>query len=688
MLSYEEIEASVARATQGATFGYEKVKEYLRERGIDDEVISQSGIAIYPAAQIFKRIYGNASDDRLAIVFPHYDLGGEPIDWWSARLIETNSRGQTGFLRDIERPARGKMTCPPNEMVHGYYPQNIDWSQLKKGDTIYVHESCIKALNGARLGTYSVGLNGVWGYLSRKHNVELIPELLNLPWRELSLNCKIVFDSNYATNPDVGRAIASLAERLDRHCGVRATHLPLPKGPDNRDWGFDDFVAYHGLDDAKAFLDQSGESIEVGVLARHKNELNTKVCVVRSLGAVAEIATGTIMSHAKFINVNYADYQAPVESGNGVVMKSSAKMWLMDKNRTSVEKLDYIPGEEKIVNDTLNTWNSSGLEPVDDDIEWWWNVLYNNMEPETAKYMMDWLAYPLQYPGKKLTTYLYIHGPSGVGKNRLMLPLEKIYGSNFAVVTKQDIESDFNTLLVNKQLINADELSGGRDNQDKIAQKIKRFVTGETINVNTKGIPQYPVRNCANLIVTSNYPDAIRLDDDDRRAYVIKFENKDDHRRDRVYWDEYTHEVENGGAAALLYKLLHRDLSQFDPNAPAPMSKEKMDSITATRSEIETWCRDLADDPSQILPMNVDSKCVFTTSELAVLYYGKAADDLPRGAVDRLGIYLGRAGLNKANDGKTIKANGRSDRYWIVKKKHLAWTNAEVQANVGGTKVK
>jgi len=679
MLSLQEIEATGRKASAAFTPDFVKVQQYLLERGITTDTIDKAQIQIYQAKDIFEKVYNTQSfDDRLAIVFKHFDLTGNPIPWWSSRLVETTPP-RISFVK------RGKMFCPPNEAPHGYLAPLTDFGALCRGDTVYIHESCIKALNGSRLGYHSIGLNGVYGFTSRKHKIDLVEEIRDLPWKQLELQCKIVFDSNAADNPNIAYAITMLAERLHRIHGVRATHLLLPKALDGQDQGFDDFVVRRGDAEAKAFLEQDGEAVAVSEVEILKAQLNDECAVVRALGRIANQRTGSLMNRAVFTDTVYAHYTAKVEDGEKLTIVNVPRLWLADKSRTSVESLDYMPGKERIFGDKLNLWRGMGLHPIDGNVQPFFELLVNNVEDQAiVRWLFQWLAYPLQNPGAKLNTYLHIFGQSGTGKNMVLRPLERIYGPNFVMISRDNLKSDFNSVYAAKQLVHVDELHGGDQLvATAIAQKIKMLVTGTTIVVNQKGQPEYVIRNFANMILTSNYYDSIKLDDDDRRACVVRFENMEDKRGDQDYWMEYVDWCDNGGAEALYQYLLEYDMDGFDPAGWAPHTKWKDLVTDASRSPLERWVHDLAISPDEIIPMNMMNKCLFTSKELSTLFYSLGGDELRKGQIDAMGKALRNGGFEMANEGSPVKVAGTLNRYWVVKERTRTWDHSECVRHFG-----
>lgn len=686
MLRFSDIDLEMP-SSGPLTPGIDQVYEYLRARGINKEQIDELGLLIVPASDLIQRARGadnSFRDTRLAVVFPHADAQGRPVDWWSARLVDTGIRQVGGGFKDLVDKKLGKMFCPPNEPPHAYLVPSLDWSKLKHGDKVYIHESCIKAANGARLGYWSVGLNGVRGWSSRKHCIGLVEELRSLPWKALQLQPVIVFDSNAADNWDVQHAISSLAAKLLEITGQHARHLCLPPNPDGTHWGFDDFAVSLGDDAAKRYLDAAAESepVEVSDFEQLRLRLNNEVCVVRNLGRIAEQDSGTLMTRGTFIDVNYAHF---VCEGDDKLI-NVPRVWLTDPRRTEVACLRYVPGGEAIVpGQYLNLWRGMGVEPQRGPVDPWLKLLETQVPHEwLRKWIISWFACPLQKLGAKLNSYIHLYGPPGTGKNALIAPFHRIYGSNSVVIGKDQIGSTFNSIYATRQLVNIDELHGGSGPEAAaIGNRIKMLTTSPTLTVNKKGEPEYEVDNHVNLVTTSNYLDSVKLDDGDRRAAVVQFGTRDSRLPD-TFFREYFQWVENGGAEALYQFLLEWDCSGFDPAGWAPMTEWKEAVTDATRGAMEAWVKDLWDDPDSVLPPLLRSVSVLTPEQLGAAYYPDEQGKNTPGLRNALGKRMQDIGFNKVE----VKVDGAKKRVWIIRDKERAWSGEDIRKEMSKIKSK
>lgn len=686
MLRYADIELTMEPGTD-ITPGIDRVYEYLAKRGICREDIDALNLWIVPAKALITqaRGAGNSMDSRLAVVFPHYGVDGKPIDWWSARLIDAGlPMGAKGFGALVERKM-GKMFCPPNEPPHAYLVPTLDWTQLKRGDYVYIHESCIKAIAGAKLGFWSVGLNGVRGWSSRKHDLALVDELKGLPWKALQLQPVIVFDSNAADNWDVQHAISGLAAKLEEITGQRARHILLPAG-DGGHWGFDDYCVARGATEARAYLESAhqAEPVEVSSFERLRLELQRKVCVVRSLGRIAEQDTGTLMTRGTFCDVNYAHYVCEGDEGKQV---NVPKVWITDDRRVEVEELRYVPGGEAIVpGEYLNLWRGMGVEPEPGDVGPWLELLEAQIPDEgLRRWVIQWFAYPLQVLGGKLNTYVHMFGPPGAGKNAIIKPILRIYGGNGVVISKDQIESSFNSIYAGRQFVNLDELTRGSDSAVRaVTQRIKMLTTSPTLVVNKKGEPEYEVENVANLVSTSNYLDSIRLDDGERRALVLRIgvQMGDAFWRRFWVWSPPRKVADDWESAAAVYAyLLGVDLSDFNPAAWAPHTEWREDVLDAGRDPMEKWVRDLWEDPDSVLPQIMGKMKVLTAEQVGQAYCGDDGVRNTPSLRNALGQRMKEIGFTRTVQ---IKVGGSPKRYWIVRDRDASWTNDMVKAAAEG----
>lgn len=654
VIGFDTIETQLGAISEDRhVLGYPAAIKYLEDRGIPPELMLELGIRICLASELLEGVLKKKCyDERLAVVFPHHRVDGSYYPWWSARLVAP---------KHTENDRRGKMFCPPGEPPIAYLPYIQDWTKIKKGDKVYIHESAIKAANCARLKRWAVGLNGVRGFSSARHKLPLIEGLADIPWRTMELVPVIIYDSNTIGNEDVADARRRLAARLFEMYKRETQTIDLPKAPNGEDQGFDDYCMRVGDAEALALLDGPTKKVEVGEYDILLAAMNERVALVRNISRLVEIETGTQMTRASFADVNYAHITIENDEGRRT---NFPRMWLADTRRNEVECLKYAPGEEKITEEFLNLWNGMGVEPVQGDVSKWLAVMKRGI-PDAAhrKWLIQWLAYPLQNLGAKMTTFVHMYGPNGTGKNALLVPIQRIYGENGVQISRERVQSDFNSIYATRQFVNIDELHGGNDKEAlTITNKIKFLVTTEKLPVNAKGQQEYFVDNHINLITTGNYSDSIKLDEGDRRCFTLMFGTRDNIIKDRDYWTGYHQWAEGEGAGAVYEYLLRVDLSDFAPSGWAPDTKWKEIVTDSTRGAMEKWVKDLWDDPSSALPPIMLGTRVMTNDQLAVAYMPEETHKITPGLKNALGQRLQDMGFDR----HIVKVEGVTKRLWII----------------------
>ncbi|MBV5310759.1 DUF5906 domain-containing protein [Chromatium okenii] len=200
-------------------------------------------------------------------------------------------------------------------------------------------------------------------------------------------------------------------------------------------------------------------------------------------------------------------------------------------------------------------------------------------------WVLNWLALPIQRPGAKMHSALLMHGPQGTGKSLFFEAIVWIYGVYGRVLGQEALEDKFNADWAERKLfIVADEVLAKQD-MYHIKNRLKGFITGETIRVNPKNVAAHNEANHMNIVFLSNERHPLVLEDDDRRHCVIWTPPK---LPDAIF-DEVIEEIENGGREALFDFLLNRDISGFTVASKPPMTVAKQELIQQSVSSEERF---------------------------------------------------------------------------------------------------
>ena len=190
-------------------------------------------------------------------------------------------------------------------------------------------------------------------------------------------------------------------------------------------------------------------------------------------------------------------------------------------------------------------------------------------------WILRWLAYPLRFPGAKMETSIIMHGDEGSGKNFFFEKVVKaIYGEYGYVIGNAQLESNFNDWASMKLFMVADEVVT-RSELKQMKGKLKYLVSGDTIIVNPKGLPEHSEANQMNFVFLSNELQPLALDKTDRRYLVIWTPPA----LGRDFYVGVANEIGAGGIEAFYHYLMYElDMGDFNEHTK-PLYNEAKDKL-------------------------------------------------------------------------------------------------------------
>ena len=233
-----------------------------------------------------------------------------------------------------------------------------------------------------------------------------------------------------------------------------------------------------------------------------------------------------------------------------LAMGSQFKIW-QDSPARIVKRFDRVvfePGRE-MSDEYINIYRGLPLadkvqfpRPRDDMPGWWLDVLdlypgcraiqkliahLCNHDLQVMEFVYNWLAYPLQHPGAKLTTSLVMHGDvHGAGKSLLFEEIIKpMYGDYAATLGQSDLESNYTGNRSGKLFIVFEEVFNTKQKYDQTGA-MKHMITGKTMRIERKFVDSYEEANHINCVFLSNEAQPFKIEENDRRYFVIWPKNR------------------------------------------------------------------------------------------------------------------------------------------------------------------
>lgn len=171
------------------------------------------------------------------------------------------------------------------------------------------------------------------------------------------------------------------------------------------------------------------------------------------------------------------------------------------------------------------------------------------------KILLTWIASCIQNPGKKHQWSPVLVGAEGNGKSLVAQIVKHAIGKRWVAEPRSNqIGGRFNSWIENKLFAVIEEIH--MNNRRETLDTMKPLITNTTVEVEGKGRDSYDAENQCNILMCTNYKDAVIKTRDDRR-YAIIFtgqHSEDDLKRDGMdggYFDDLYGWLKSGGYAAV-----------------------------------------------------------------------------------------------------------------------------------------
>ena len=226
------------------------------------------------------------------------------------------------------------------------------------------------------------------------------------------------------------------------------------------------------------------------------------------------------------------------------------------------------------------------------------------------RYLLNWIAYPLQHKGAKMDSSVVVYGSEGTGKSFFWEKVvSKIYGEYAITVGQAQLESQFNTWQSGKMFVLCEEVVSKQE-RSQHKGRLKHLITGRTVLINEKGLPEREEKNYANVAFLSNSTIPLEIDTGDRRYLVIYCNIVPD----ANYFNELFEEINNQGIESFYQYLLELDLTGFNEHTKPPANEDKESLINVSLPSpvlfVNEWKQGFLDLPY----------CSCTSSDLFIEY--------------------------------------------------------------------
>lgn len=224
-------------------------------------------------------------------------------------------------------------------------------------------------------------------------------------------------------------------------------------------------------------------------------------------------------------------------------------------------------------------------------------------EEEYQLHILDWLAYNVQYPGRKVRHAILLQGGEGCGKTFLYeLGCTALGARHCKKINKGTLEKGWTEWAVGSQIIAVEEIRVVGKNRHEVMAMLKELVTNDTVPVNKRHTSTATEENITNYILFSNYKDALALTEGDRRYFVVMSRLQD------ANWKEIR-SIADSGYYQRLFDMLKEHASgvrhffenyqirdSFNPNGPAPRTSYAEQIIHDVRDDVTAMVKSIIED--------------------------------------------------------------------------------------------
>ena len=254
------------------------------------------------------------------------------------------------------------------------------------------------------------------------------------------------------------------------------------------------------------------------------------------------------------------------------------KFWKLHKDSKVCVDFTYKPNDENrfvYVDKKLmiNVYEKNDIQPdpkADTDIFY---ALLKHVIPHEVErnHFLDWYAFPLQHPGKKIRHALILQSDGfQLGKGSLFDLHRDILGkSNTRKIELAEALDKGKNYLLNYQTVLIDEAksSGSWSEKAQLINTLKTIITEGSVGIRQLYKEYSEQDTITNYWINTNYRDAFPLPANEVRYWVYFCPNQ----RNQKMLDEFHLQRLSGTLApGVMAELLDRDLSKFNPLAPAP----------------------------------------------------------------------------------------------------------------------
>lgn len=275
---------------------------------------------------------------------------------------------------------------------------------------------------------------------------------------------------------------------------------------------------------------------------------------------------------------------------NGEIVTTTwASAWLNHPLRREYKGVEFRPGDDFDREGYFNLWRGYSVEArKGGSYSVYRDHLFNNVchgDEKLFRWVFGWFAHIFQRPQERIGTALVLRGAMGSGKTKVGEVMGSLILSHYFMVDDpRYVTGQFNAHMASALLLQAEEAVWAGD---KAAEgRLKGLITSDRQMIEHKGIDSIRLKNFVRIVMTSNEDWVVPAGKDERRFCVLDVSNAV--AQSHEYFAEMESQLDNGGREALLYDLLHYDLTGLNLRE-IPKTAALLEQKVRSLDPLEQW---------------------------------------------------------------------------------------------------
>ena len=250
------------------------------------------------------------------------------------------------------------------------------------------------------------------------------------------------------------------------------------------------------------------------------------------------------------------------------IVRPAGDAWLAHADRRQfLGGIIFDPSGRPVANDVLNLWQGFAITPKPGS----WDLLQRHTHEVLCsgndghfRHLLDWSANMIQHPDRQGEVAVILKGDEGIGKGIFARAFLPMFGQHGLQITNANhLTGNFNLQLRDVIYLFPDDCFVAGD-QRQIGI-LKGLITEPYLTIEGKFENPVQTRNYLHLVIASNEDRVVQMAIGARRFFVLDV--SDTYKENHSYFAAISKQMDEGGYAAMLYDLQHRDISEFNVRA-------------------------------------------------------------------------------------------------------------------------